>query len=149
MAANSYKIFSDGGSRGNPGIAAYGWLLFAEEGEILDYDSKFLGIATNNFAEYNGLAAAIKQLIHLQNSGELQADVVTCVLDSELIVKQLNGEYRVKNAELQKYFTQIQAARNQFPQLRFVHVPREQNRLADRLVNITLDNYELIKAKNL
>lgn len=145
----NFQVFSDGGSRGNPGAAAYGWLLYSAKGELLNFDSQFMGIATNNSAEYNGIAAALKYLARAQTAGKLRVETVSCYLDSELVVKQLRGEYKIKNQDLLPLSLQIQAAVAKLGEVEFMHIPREQNKLADRLVNIALDNYQLIKSNNL
>ncbi len=131
------KIFTDGGSRGNPGNAACAFVVFDEE-KVVHFDSIFLHQATNNFAEYTGLISGLKYLVKA-NITEASA-----FLDSELVVKQLNGEYRVKDENIQKLFSQIVELKKSFKSLTFTHVRREENKLADKLVNIVLDAVEAV-----
>ena len=126
-------LFADGGSRGNPGPAASAAVLIAPEGELLEEVGEYLGTATNNVAEWTalllGLAAASKRgvrRLHVR-------------LDSELVVKQLRGEYRVKHAGLQRLYRKAMQLLRQFESVDVRHVPRAQNVLADRLVNQVLD----------
>lgn len=131
-------MYADGGSRGNPGPAAGGAVLYAfgedgGEGECIAEVGKYLGTATNNQAEYTGI------IIGLQKAQELGFDVVDARLDSELAVKQLNGEYRVKNPELAKLFLVIHNLRTHFRSTTFTHVRREYNKHADAVVNKTID----------
>ncbi|HSX24689.1 MAG TPA: ribonuclease HI family protein [Candidatus Andersenbacteria bacterium] len=125
-------LFTDGGARGNPGPAAIGFLLSHIGGVPIEY-GEYIGTATNNQAEYKallaGLAAAKKQGIQ-----ELQ-----CFLDSELVVKQVRGEYRVKNEELKLLLTEIKKLITYFSSVTFQHVPRSKNAKADKLVNEALD----------
>ena len=128
-------IFSDGGARGNPGPAAIGFLILSENGQVLLAKSRYLGSRTNNQAEYEALIAA------LESAAELQAIEVTCHLDSQLVVKQLTGEYGVKNFELRKLWRKVQNLKKAFQKTSFVSVPRTnvQIQKADALVNEVLD----------
>jgi len=128
-------LFTDGGARGNPGPAGSAAVLFNEK-KIIDFNAKYFDNATNNFAEYNGL------LIGLKLASKNQIDELTCFLDSELIVKQLNGEYKVKDSNLKKLKAKVDKLIEDFISIKFEHVPREQNHLADKLVNIVLDTKE-------
>lgn len=126
--------YTDGGARGNPGPAGAGAVLYdAESDELLAEISEYLGEQTNNVAEYEAL------LMALQRAQELGAESVHCKLDSELIVKQMNGEYRVKNLVLQKYFVKIWNLRQQFQSVTFEHIRRELNKEADKLANRAMD----------
>ena len=126
--------FSDGGARGNPGPAGAGAVLYdAESNEILAEISEYLGEQTNNVAEYSAL------LMALQRAKELEAESVHCKLDSELIVKQMKLEYKVKNLVLQKYFVKIWNLRQQFQSVTFEHIRREFNKEADKLANDAMD----------
>jgi ribonuclease HI len=127
-----HTLYSDGGARGNPGPAAYGFVLM-KDGALLDFDARYLGEATNNSAEYNGLIAGIKLAI------KHKVEDITCYLDSELIVKQLNGEYRVKDKNLAVLYKEVVDMSSKFKTITFTHVAREFNAYADRLVNIVLD----------
>ena len=127
------KIFSDGGARGNPGPAACGVVIKDEAGLIVER-SKYLGEATNNQAEYQGVILGLAEAL------KLKAEEVDFYLDSELAVNQLNRNYKVKNLELQSLFVKIWNLSQKFRKVSFRHVPREQNRAADRLVNKELDS---------
>lgn len=127
-----YTLYSDGGARGNPGPAAFGFVLM-KDGSLLDLDARYLGTATNNSAEYNGLVEGLKLAI------KHKADNITCYLDSELIVKQLNGEYKVKDKNLAVLYKEVVDMKDKFETITFTHVAREFNAYADRLVNIVLD----------
>lgn len=131
-------MYADGGARGNPGPAAGAAVLLevnedGSNGKVVAEAAKYLGVATNNQAEYTGIIAG------LEKAHELGYNEVEARLDSELAVKQLNGEYRVKNAELAKLFLQIHNLKTHFRKITFTHVRREYNKLADALVNKTID----------
>jgi probable phosphoglycerate mutase len=127
------KLFTDGGARGNPGPAAYGFVIEAEDGTVLASEGKAIGVATNNVAEYSALVAG------LARAADLGLDDVEVVSDSELLVKQMTGVYKIKNATLQDL--SIEAARNarRVGRVHYTAVRREHNELADRLVNEALD----------
>ena len=127
------KLSTDGGARGNPGPAAFGYVLEAEDGTVLDARGETIGIATNNVAEYRGLVAG------LQKAAELGLDEVEVVSDSELIVKQMRGEYRVKNAALRELSLEAAHAARRIGRVTYRAVRREHNELADQLVNEALD----------
>jgi ribonuclease HI len=131
-------IYSDGGARGNPGPAAYGVVIFNEAGQVVVKLKKYLGVLTNNQAEYEGVAAG------LEKAAALRASEIDVYVDSELIAKQLQGEYKIKNAALRLLAAKVLALTNKFTQVRFRHISRENNKLADRLVNEALD--EAVKA---
>jgi probable phosphoglycerate mutase len=128
------RLFTDGGARGNPGPAAYGYVLEAEDGTVLAAHGEAIGVATNNVAEYRGLVAG------LGRAAELQLAEVEVVSDSELLVKQMNGEYRVKNEALRELSVQAARLARQVGKVRYTAVRREHNELADRLVNEALDS---------
>lgn len=127
------KLSTDGGARGNPGPAAYGYVLEAEDGTVLAAHGETIGIATNNVAEYSALIAG------LERAGELEIDEVAVVSDSELMVKQMTGEYRVKNETLQELWSRASRLARGFRDVSYTAVRREHNELADRLVNEALD----------
>jgi ribonuclease HI len=128
---------SDGGSRGNPGPAAIG-VVVREDEKILEMYSEEMGKATNNEAEYFALIRA------LQLAATYTKDEVTCILDSELVVKQLLGQYRVKNKRILGLFLQVQYLQENFRKIRYVHVGREDQfqQIADALLNMKLDERE-------
>ena len=130
-------MHTDGGARGNPGPAAIGVVLEAERDgqlEVVGEVAERIGVATNNVAEYRAV------LRGLEEAARLGAQSVACILDSELVVEQLNGRYRVKAKDLKPLFEQVQALRRNFTLVTFQHVRREQNREADLLVNQALDS---------
>jgi ribonuclease HI len=128
-------LYSDGGARGNPGPAAIAFLAVSETGQVIHTDSRFIGETTNNQAEYNALLAA------LEFAKFIKAQEVTCHLDSELVGKQLKGEYAVKNANLQKLWCEASILKSCFKKVCYVNVPRSNPYIsrADALVNKTLD----------
>ncbi|OLC93559.1 MAG: hypothetical protein AUH86_16410 [Acidobacteria bacterium 13_1_40CM_4_58_4] len=126
----------DGGSRGNPGPAAYGVVIRDGHGEIVARLKKYIGRATNNVAEYYGLIAAMD---YAQSHGVRAVRVES---DSELLVKQMRGLYKVKSADLQPLFERAKKMSQSFESLRIDHVYREQNREADALANEVLDETE-------
>lgn len=125
--------YTDGGARGNPGPAAAGIVVKNEAGKTLAAFGRYLGRQTNNFAEYTALLEALKK------AKELGATEVECVLDSELIVKQMRGEYKVKEPSLQKLFIKVYNTAAQFKKVGYRHVLRHLNKEADREVNKALD----------
>jgi len=128
------KLSTDGGARGNPGPAAYGYVLETEDGTILDSRGQKIGHATNNVAEYRALIAGLEAAL---SHGVTQLDVVS---DSELLVKQMRGEYKVKNAALKTLSTRAAALARGLDSVSYIAVRREHNELADRLVNEALDS---------
>lgn len=132
MTAKHITTYTDGGARGNPGPAALGAVLVEADG-TKHAIKKYLGRATNNQAEYHALIAALQQAAHLG------AQSVTCYLDSELIVKQLHREYRVKDPILGQLFLKVWGIAGKFSSVSFHHIRREHNKEADALVNAALD----------
>jgi ribonuclease HI len=127
------KLSTDGGARGNPGPAAFGYVLESEEGHVLAAHGEAIGRATNNVAEYRGLVAGMKK------AAELGVRDLEVVSDSELLVKQMRGDYRVKNEMLRDLWDQATRLERRFVRVRYTAVRREHNELADRLVNDALD----------
>lgn len=126
-------IHSDGGARGNPGPAGIGVVITDEKGEVVDTISRYIGETTNNQAEYQALVAGLKKVV------DLKAVEVDCFLDSELVVKQLNKEYKVKDPDLAKQFIKVWNLMPKFKKITFNHVYREKNKEADQLVNQAID----------
>jgi ribonuclease HI len=126
-------LFADGGSRGNPGPAASGAVLVDGNGDVIDEAGRYLGTATNNVAEWTAL------LIGLEKAIERGIRRLAVRMDSELVVKQMKGEYRVKHVDLQPLHRRAQALLRQFEHVDIKHIPRKQNALADGLVNHVLD----------
>ena len=127
------RLFTDGGARGNPGPAAYGFVLEEDDGTVLAAEGVAIGKATNNVAEYSGLVAGLRKAL------ELHIPEVEVVSDSELLVKQMRGEYRVKNDALRALFVEASGLARQLQSVEYRHVKRAHNELADRLVNEALD----------
>jgi ribonuclease HI len=125
--------YIDGGSRGNPGIAGYGIAVLNEAGQRIASLSENLGIRTNNFAEY---AALIGALEYAKSQGY---DGITIFADSELLVKQIQGTYKVKSLDLKPLYDQAKTLISKLKDFSIRHVPREQNREADRLANLAMD----------
>ena len=128
------RLWTDGGARGNPGPAAFAYVLEAEDGTVLEARGEAIGVATNNVAEYSALVAGLRCAL------ELGVDEVEVRSDSELMVKQMRGEYRVKNRALQDLFLDASRLARQLPAVTYTHVRREHNELADRLLNEALDS---------
>jgi ribonuclease HI len=126
-------VHVDGGARGNPGPAAAAAVVSSPDGDVLDEASEFLGVATNNVAEYRGL------LLGLARAKALGADEVEVVNDSELVAKQVNGEYKVKHAAMRPLYGEAMQALRDFERWSIRSVPRAQNADADALVNQALD----------
>ena len=126
-------LFTDGGARGNPGPAAYGYVLEADDGTLLAAHGERIGVATNNVAEYRALIAGLEKAL------ELGLDEVGVVSDSELLVKQMTGEYRVKNEALKKLNSEAEQIARRIGEVSYTAVRREHNEFADRLVNEALD----------
>jgi len=127
------KLFSDGGSRGNPGPAAIGAVLI-EDNKVIGQVSKCIGNTTNNQAEYQALLVGLKLAL------EQGINHLSCYLDSELVVKQMRQEYKVKDKDLQKVFVKVWNESLKFQKITYQHIPREQNKEADKLVNLALDS---------
>ena len=129
------RVYSDGASRGNPGISAIAFMIITEEGRLLKTYSKYIGIRTNNQAEYEALISA------LESASELTDQEVTCFMDSELVVKHLNGEYKVRNPRLKTLWLKVQELKQNFRKITFKSVPRTDMLIkqVDLLANQALD----------
>jgi ribonuclease HI len=127
------RLFTDGGARGNPGPAAYAYVLEAEDGTVLAAHGETIGVATNNVADYRGLVEGLRKAL------ELHVRELEVVSDSELMVKQMLGDYRVKNEALRGLFLQASRLAGEVGRVSYTHVRRAHNELADRLVNEALD----------
>jgi probable phosphoglycerate mutase len=128
------RLSTDGGSRGNPGPAAFGYVLEAEDGTVLDARGEAIGVATNNVAEYRGLLAGLEAAL------ERGVEEIEVVSDSELLVKQMRGEYKVKNETLRELVDDAESLARNLRRVTYTAVRREHNELADRLVNDALDS---------
>ncbi|GAC1395508.1 MAG: hypothetical protein NVS2B8_06440 [Vulcanimicrobiaceae bacterium] len=134
-------LYADGGSRGNPGPAASGAVLFADDGSVLAEVGIYLGIATNNVAEWRALLAG------LERARELGVDEIAIRMDSELVVRQVTGVYRVKHADLIPLASQAKAMLRTFTSVDIKHVPRKDNAAPDAVVNQVLDAQAAARAR--
>lgn len=132
-----YKIYSDGGARGNPGPAGFGFLIYKNENKKpIASGKKYIGKATNNQAEYQGIIAGLTKLYEVDNHSE-KVDVY---LDSKLIVEQVNGIYKVKSSNIKPLYWELMDIIKQLSvPVKFSHIPREKNKEADKLVNEAID----------
>ena len=128
------RLSTDGGARGNPGPAAYAYVLEADDGTVLAAHGEPIGVATNNVAEYRALVEGLRKAV------EVGVDELEVVSDSELLVHQMRGEYRVKNEALKLLWVDAQELADKLRKVTFTAVRREHNELADRLVNEALDD---------
>ncbi len=141
MTQPTYTIHTDGGSRGNPGPAASGYIIEGHDIQPV-HQGVFLGVQTNNVAEYTAVILALqhlKSLLGADRSSEAHIDVKS---DSELVVRQMQGIYKVKDAALKELFLNVQSSQRAFHSVTFHHVRREHNVEADRMVNEALDQQE-------
>ena len=127
------RLSTDGGARGNPGPAAYAYVLETDDGTVLAAHGEAIGVATNNVAEYRALVEGLRK------AAELGVDEVEVVSDSQLVVEQMRGAYKVKNARLRALWEEAQELADRLGKVRYTAVPREHNELADQLVNEALD----------
>jgi ribonuclease HI len=128
------RLSTDGGSRGNPGPAAYGYVLESEDGHVLDARGETIGVATNNVAEYRCLIAGLETAV------ARGVDELEVISDSELLVNQMRGDYKVKNETLRELVAEANALADRLRKVRYTAVRRERNELADQLVNDALDS---------
>ena len=135
-------VYTDGGSRGNPGSAALGVVIKDEVGHTLKSYGKSLGVATNNEAEYSAVVSALQKLKALFGKEKIKDMDVEVRMDSELVKKQLNGEYKIEEERLFPFFIKVWNLKMDFGVISFRHIPREQNREADALVNKALDTVQ-------
>jgi len=136
MPSHKHLItYTDGGSRGNPGPSAFGYVVKTPDGETIAGHGEYIGVTTNNQAEYKGILAAIRK------ARELGAETLEMRMDSELAVKQLTGEYKVKDAGLATLYLLIHNEKIAFKKVTFKHVRREYNTEADAQVNKALDRH--------
>jgi len=126
-------LYTDGGARGNPGPAAYGFVLESEDGIVLAAEGEAIGVATNNVAEYRAVVEGLRKAV------EVGVDELEVVSDSELIVHQMRGEWKIKNEALKVLWGEAQELADELGKVRYTAVRREHNELADRLVNEALD----------
>ncbi len=132
-------VYTDGASRGNPGQASFGYIIKSDSGVILHEEGKRLGIETNNFAEYSGVLSAFKYID--KKYGERGGVEVEVFADSQLVVRQLSGEYKVKSKSLKPLHEAVKLLEKKFTKVIYKSIPRSQNFIADRLANQALDTY--------
>ena len=132
------KIYTDGGARGNPGPAGVGVVVYDVDDNIIDTKSEYIGEATNNQAEYRAVVVAMELI------SKYEVDEINFFLDSELVVKQLNREYKVKNKGLAPLFVKIYNNTFKYKKVTFTHVRREFNKEADKLANIAMDKAKIL-----
>lgn len=136
MEKGALKIYCDGGARGNPGPAASAFIVFSPEGKILAKEGVHIGEATNNVAEYKAIVFALEWL-----SKKSKEDNILFFLDSQLVVNQLNGKYKIKNKKLLELVFEIKELEKNFSgKIIYKNIPREKNKITDSLVNQTLNN---------
>ena len=133
-------IYTDGGSRGNPGPAGMGVVIANEKGKMVKEYSGFLGVKTNNEAEYEAVIFGLKKIKALLGKEKIKNTEIEFRLDSELVSRQLEGFYKIENEKLAPLFLKIWNLKMDFGKIYFKHIPREQNREADRLANEAMDN---------
>lgn len=139
---NTFTIYTDGGARGNPGPAATGVVIYDHAHNEAGRFSSFLGTATNNQAEYQALILGLGRVLKLIDNDHTASEAtVEAYLDSELIVRQMGGEYTVKNKDLKPLHAKVQELAFKFHNVTFHHIPRAENALADSLVNQELDKH--------
>lgn len=129
-------MYTDGGSRNNPGPAAVG--VYIET--LKEKFGEYIGERTNNEAEYEALILGLRKMKSILGKGKAKYSIIECRLDSELVVKQLNHEYKLKEKHIQEFFIQVWNLMLDFKEVLFVHVPREENKIADSIVNEVLDD---------
>lgn len=134
-----YTIHADGGARGNPGPAGAGALIRDEFGNAVGAVSEYLGTRTNNYAEYEAVIRAFTTLAELVREKERGETSVEVKMDSELVIKQMRGEYKVKHPDMKSQHARLLRAIRDFGAVSFAHVPREQNKDADALANEAMD----------
>lgn len=133
-------IYTDGGSRGNPGPAAFGYVIQDETGLVIKRQGAAIGIKTNNEAEYAAVIAALKKAKQMLGKEKLKHAIIEVRMDSELAVRQLSGAYKIENKGLQPLFMELWNLRVELGgTIVFKHIPREENKEADRMVNEALD----------
>lgn len=134
-------IYTDGGARGNPGPAGAGAYIIDESGKEIKGVSKFLGVKTNNYAEYEAVILGLSELKKIISKEERKNISVEVRMDSELVARQLSGKYQIKEETLFPLFIKIWNMKvADFPEISFTHVPREKNKQADRLANEAMDS---------
>ena len=130
-------INTDGASRGNPGNAAYAFVLKVKDGELLHQESNYIGSSTNNVAEYMAVVKALQYVI--DHYSHKAPHTILLRADSQLVVQQLSGKFKIKNADLKVYYDQVKDLEQKLGDITYLYIPREENFIADRLANQALD----------
>ena len=130
------KIYSDGGARGNPGPAAIGVVIYGDSQKITEFGEK-IGLATNNFAEYTSLETALVRAAAICQRERVE--LIEVFMDSQLVINQITGQFKIKNSQLAKILGRILSLEKKLPKIKYNLVARENNRQADKLVNLALD----------
>ena len=128
------SLYTDGGARGNPGPAAIGIVVKNEKGEVIKEIGKYIGETTNNEAEYRALLDGLDSIL------EKDVENVDCFLDSQLVVRQLNGEFKVKSMNIKRFWKEVKRMERNFKKITYTHIERGKNGEADSLVNEVLDS---------
>lgn len=128
------KVYTDGASRGNPGPSSYGYLIKDKDDKVIKEGFGYIGITTNNVAEYTAVLEAFKFI-----KSDLKVREVNLFADSKLIIEQLSGRFKIKSSHLKLIYKEIKDLEENFPKVNFKHIPRTLNFLADKLANIALD----------
>ena len=129
-------VYTDGASRNNPGKASYGFTISSDKGELIYEEGKYIGLTTNNIAEYRAVLEAFKYI----HQNITSAAEIHLFADSRLIIEQLLGNFKVKHPGLKPLFTEIKSLEKFLPKITYTHVLRERNKIADRLANLALDS---------
>lgn len=131
-----FTIYSDGGSRGNPGEAAYGYVIYDKDGSVFHKEGKRLGHQTNNYAEYMGIIKAFEYITKNTSTRPLN---VACFLDSMLVAQQMSGNWKIKHENIRNLYFTAQQLAEPLGEISYSQIPRAQNKEADKLVNMALD----------
>ncbi len=136
------KVYTDGASRGNPGLSGAGIIIFDEDGKVIKEEMKFLGVMTNNAAEYSALIQSLDAIRNINNDTKINNEV-RFYSDSLLMVNQITGRFKVKDPGLSKFYTEfISIVKNMKLKYSAEHIPRNENKLADKLANRAIDERE-------
>lgn len=138
-------IYTDGGSRGNPGLAAIGVILTNEKGNMIKEYAEKIGRATNNEAEYEAVIFGLQKAKLIFGGKKAKEMQIEMKMDSELVAKQLNGKYKILDRKIEQFFLKIWNLKIDFGEVKFTHIPREKNIEADKLVNKALGSKKIMQ----
>lgn len=140
------KVYTDGASRGNPGLSGAGIVILDESGNIISEEKQFLGVMTNNAAEYSALILSLEAIRKLKHKNA-QIPAVSFYSDSQLMVNQITGKFKVKDLQLSKFHKEfLTTAKKMNLEFSAIHIPRNENKLADKLANKAIDEREIQQA---